>query len=181
MLVASEPRQTARKPENSRRTAESATEGRREPYRDVTEGMHYIAERHHRIVSFTRRRRAPEEVHHFRERVGEPREGPLGRWRDPGGGATRGACSTRAASTCRESADKPRQALVQANAPPVTARSSGLAAVPSWLCSHPTSEGQHARLELVREWAKRERVTPAQFSLGWVMAQSPGSCRSRGP
>ena len=28
-------------------------------------------------------------------------------------------------------------------------------------------------LTLVREWAKRKGVTPAQFSLGWLMAQKP--------
>jgi aryl-alcohol dehydrogenase-like predicted oxidoreductase len=28
-------------------------------------------------------------------------------------------------------------------------------------------------LDLVRQWAKRKGVTPAQFSMGWLMAQKP--------
>jgi aryl-alcohol dehydrogenase-like predicted oxidoreductase len=34
-------------------------------------------------------------------------------------------------------------------------------------------------LALVREWAKKKGVTPAQFSLGWLLAQKRGSCPSQ--
>ena len=36
-------------------------------------------------------------------------------------------------------------------------------------------------LTLVREWAKRKGVTPAQFSLGWLSRRSRGSFPSRAP
>jgi aryl-alcohol dehydrogenase-like predicted oxidoreductase len=35
-------------------------------------------------------------------------------------------------------------------------------------------------LAQVREWAKRKSVTPAQFALGWLLAESRGSRRFQG-
>lgn len=34
-------------------------------------------------------------------------------------------------------------------------------------------EANYELLNLVREWARRKGVTPAQFSLAWLMAQKP--------